>query len=71
VSELPHANSSSPYKACLLESKKTVDVIDLISKDPFNTIYEQLILESGQLSEKSRDKEMELSIICKGWQDID
>jgi hypothetical protein len=52
-------------------TKKIDDAIDLVSKDPFNKIYEQLLLESEQLSEKSRDKEMELGIICRGWQDID
>jgi len=71
LSELTHAISSSPYKECLPESKNIVDVIDLVSKDPFNKIYEQLLQESEQLSEKSRDKEMELGIICAGWQDID
>jgi hypothetical protein len=52
-------------------TKKIDDAIDLVSTDPFNKIYEQLLLESEQLSEKSRDKEMELGIICRGWQDID
>lgn len=59
------------WQIIIERTKKIDDAIDLVSKDPFNKIYEQLILESDQLSEKSRDKEIDLSIICKGWQDID
>lgn len=53
------------------QRRKIDEAIDLVSKNPFNKVYEQLILESEHLNEKSRHKVTELSNICRGWQDIE
>ena len=54
----------------IVKRKKLEEALDLVSKDPFDQVVEQLILESKQLDEKIRSTKMELGNICGGWQDI-
>lgn len=54
----------------IAKRRKFEEAIDLVSKDPFDKVFDQLILESQQLDEKSRNTMMDLDNICGGWQDI-
>ena len=54
----------------IVKRRKLEEALDLVSKDPFDKVVDQLILESQQLDEKSRNTKMELDNICGGWQAI-
>uniref|UniRef100_UPI004048C4E9 hypothetical protein n=1 Tax=Algoriphagus sp. TaxID=1872435 RepID=UPI004048C4E9 len=50
---------------------KIDQAIRMISNDPYNKVTDQLILESERIKEMAKNKEAELSAICRGWEDIE